>query len=189
MARQAALLLLTIHGYEIPAYAVGHSFYRQALELDLRGKREYTEVVLSAMGGMGKMQFSQYKALLKLSNEALELADRYHIEEYRLRPILAVDEEFHVEIVRQIIDFNLSAKQIKELCEGDGLDKDTNDERKDLSPAAIKIAKVTQSIQMTSPQDLARALMLQEGNVAVAKARLQALRKLVGDAEQYLMTD
>ncbi|MBK8034575.1 MAG: hypothetical protein IPK17_34745 [Chloroflexi bacterium] len=30
LARQAALLLLTVHGYEIPAYAVGNDFYRQA---------------------------------------------------------------------------------------------------------------------------------------------------------------
>ena len=44
MARQAALLLLTVHGYEIPIHAVNNDFYRQALELDLRGKREYTDV-------------------------------------------------------------------------------------------------------------------------------------------------
>ena len=54
MARQAALLLLTVHGYEIPAYAVGNDFYRQALDLDLRGKREYTDAILSAMGGIGQ---------------------------------------------------------------------------------------------------------------------------------------
>ena len=52
LARQAALLLLTVHGYEIPAYAVSHDFFRQALELDLRAKREYTDVILSAMGGI-----------------------------------------------------------------------------------------------------------------------------------------
>ncbi len=40
MARQAALLLLSVHGYEIPDYPVDNDFYRQALELDLRGKRE-----------------------------------------------------------------------------------------------------------------------------------------------------
>jgi hypothetical protein len=39
MARQAALLL-TIHSYEIPDGPVSNDFYRQALELDLRGKRE-----------------------------------------------------------------------------------------------------------------------------------------------------
>jgi len=189
LARQAALLLLTVHGYEIPAYAVGNEFYRQALDLDLRAKREYTDLVLSAMGSMSKMQFSQYKSLLKLSDEALELADRYHIEEFRLRPVLGVAPEYHTEIVRQIIDFNLSAKQVKELCAGDGTDNDPHDERKDLSPSAMKIAKVTQSIQAITPQELARALMLQEGDVAIAKARLLALRKLFDEAERYLGTE
>ena len=32
---------------------------------------------------------------------------------------LLLAAEYHAEIVRQIIDFNLSAKQVKELCEGD----------------------------------------------------------------------
>jgi hypothetical protein len=49
MARQAALLLLTIYGYDIPSNPVSVDFYRQALELDLRGKREYTDVVFAAM--------------------------------------------------------------------------------------------------------------------------------------------
>ncbi len=186
LARQAALLLLTVHGYEIPAYAVENDFYRQALDLDLRSKREYTDAVLSAMGGMGKMQFSQYKALLKLSDEALELADRYSIEEYRLRPVLAVPAEYHAEIMRQIIDFNLSAKQVKELCDSGNADQDYDDVRKDISPSAMKIAKVAQSTQVTSAQELARAIMLQEGDSAVAKARLQALRKLITEAERYL---
>jgi hypothetical protein len=61
--------------------AVTNDFYRQALDLDLRGKREYTDAILSAMGGMNKSQFSRHKALLTLSDEALELADRHNIEE------------------------------------------------------------------------------------------------------------
>jgi hypothetical protein len=52
MAGQAALLLLTVHGCEMPTYAPNNDFYRQALALDLRSKREYTEEVLSAMGGV-----------------------------------------------------------------------------------------------------------------------------------------
>ena len=70
LARQAALLLLTVHGYEIPAYAVGNDFYRQALDLDLRSKREYTDAILSAMGGIKRGQFSHLKILLRLSDEA-----------------------------------------------------------------------------------------------------------------------
>ncbi len=127
LARQAALLLLTVHGYEIPAVAVNHDFYRQALDLDLRGKREYTDAILSAMGGIEKAQFSRIKSLLRLSDEALELADRHNLDEKKLRYVLALDQEYHTEIVRQILDFNLSSKQVKELCEGDNSGESTND--------------------------------------------------------------
>jgi hypothetical protein len=185
LARQAALLLLTVHGYEIPAYAVGNDFYRQALTLDLRAKREYTEAILSAMGGIKRGQFSHLKILLRLSDEALELADRYNLEEGKLRYVLNVASEYHVEIVRQIIDFNLSVKQVKEICEGDAL-LETQNSADDISPSAVKVARVTQSINATTPQELARALMRQEGDIAIARARLQAMRKLISETERYL---
>jgi hypothetical protein len=41
MARQAALLLLTVHGYEIPASAVTNDFYRESLDLSLQSKQEF----------------------------------------------------------------------------------------------------------------------------------------------------
>jgi hypothetical protein len=184
LARQAALLLLTVHGYEIPAYAVGNDFYRQALDLDLRAHREYTSAILGAMGGMERTQFSRIKNLLRLSDEALEMADRYAVEEFKLRYVIATAQEYHAEIVRQIIDFNLSAKQVKEICEGDSTPqaKDTDD----VSPSATKMAKVTQTINATTPQELARALMRQEGDASIARARLQAMQKLLGEAERYL---
>jgi hypothetical protein len=188
LARQAALLLLTVHGYEIPAYAVGNDFYRQALDLDLRAKREYTDMILSAMGGIKRGQFSYIKGLLRLSDEALELADRHNIEEKKLRYVISVASEYHAEIVRQIIDFNLTSKQVKELCEGEQI-ADAEDPLEKLSPAALKMAKATQAINATTPQELARALMQQEGDAAVARARLQAMRKLIGEAERYLTSD
>lgn len=188
LARQAALLLLTVHGYEIPTYAVDNDFYRQALELDLRAKREYTDMVLSAMGGIGRMQFSRFKSLLRLSDEALELADRHQIEEFRLRPVLSVAHEYHGEIVRQVIDFNLTAKQIKELCEGEGLDDDIDSLEK-LPAAALKMARAVHASKGVSPQDIARALIQQEGDAAIAKAKLQALQKILTEAEQFLAAD
>jgi hypothetical protein len=89
--------------------------------------------------------------------------------------------------VRQIIDFNLSAKQVKELCEGDTAHQEKDAD--DVSPSAAKMAKVTQTINATTPQELARALLRQEGDASIARARLQAMRKLLGDAEQYLTAD
>lgn len=189
MARQAALLLLTVHGYEIPSHAVSNDFYRQALELDLRGKREYTEAVLSAMGGIKKGHFSAIKALLRLSDEAWELADRHNIEEFRLRYVVALPAEYHAEIVRQIIDFNLTSKQVKELCEGSGLETDEASVLDKLPAAAVKMARVTQVINALSAQDVARALIQQEGDAAIAHARLQALQKLLSEAQRYLQAD
>jgi hypothetical protein len=186
LARQAALLLLTVHGYEMPTYTVNNDFYRQALDLDLRGKREYTDAILSAMGGLKRGYFSYIKALLRLSDEALELADRHGIEEGKLRYVVAVQPEYHAEIVRQIIDFNLSAKQVKELCEGDGMEDKNEDPLDQVPPAAMKIARATQTINITTPQDLARALIRQEGDLSVARARLQAMQKLIMQAERYL---
>ncbi|NDJ86566.1 MAG: hypothetical protein GYB66_11815, partial [Chloroflexi bacterium] len=54
LARQAALLILAVHGIETPAGPVSNDFYRQALDLDLRGKREYTADILAAMGGISR---------------------------------------------------------------------------------------------------------------------------------------
>jgi hypothetical protein len=186
MARQAALLLLTIHGYEIPSQAVSNDFYRQALELDLKGKREHTEAILSAMGGVKKGYFSYIKNLLRLSDEAIELADRHHIEEYKLRYVVTVSPEYHTEIVRQIIDFNLTSKQVKELCEGDNLLGDASDSLEKLPAQAVRVAKVAHSLSSTNPQDIARALLQQEGDIAIARARLVALQRLLGEVDRYL---
>jgi ParB family transcriptional regulator, chromosome partitioning protein len=112
MARQAALLLLTVHGYKILSVPVNNDFYRQALELDLRGKREYTEAVLAAMGGIKKTHFSEIKSLLRLSDEAIEIADRHGVEEGKLRNVITLPTEYHVEILRQIIQFGLTVKQV-----------------------------------------------------------------------------
>ncbi len=189
MARQAALLLLTVHGYEIPDSAVSNDFYRQALDLDLRGKREYTEAVLSAMGGIKKGHFSAIKSLLRLSDEASELADRHNIEEFKLRYVVGLPAEYHAEIVRQIIDFNLTSKQVKELCEGNSLETDEDTVLDKLPAAAVKMAKVTQGINALSAQDVARALIQLEGDPSIAYARLQALQKLLSEAQRYLKAD
>ncbi len=186
MARQAALLLLPVHGYEIPDAVVPNDIYRQALELDLRGKREHTEAILSAMGGIDKARFSRLKALLNLSDEAIELADRHDIDEKKLRYVLSLPIEYHAEIVRQIIDFGLTSKQIRALCEGDDVqvDEDATDER--LPAAALKMARAAHGVSNTSPQQFARALLRQEGDANIAKARLQSLRQLLVEAERFL---
>ena len=175
MARQAALLLLTVHGYEIPNAAVPNDFYRQALELDLRSKREYTEAILAAMGGIDKGHLYHYKALLRLSDEAVELADRHDIDERKLRHVITAPQELHTEIIRQIVDFNLTSKQVKELCESDaGVADPVIDDRDAIPASAMKIARITKTSSETSAQDLVRALLKQEQDPNLARARLHS---------------
>ncbi len=91
--------------------------------------------------------------------------------------------------MRQIIDFNLTSKQVKELHEGGGLETDEDQSLEKPPAAALKMARVTQAVNAMSAQDVARALMQQEGNANVARARLQALQKLLSEAQCYLNTD
>ncbi len=184
MARQAALLLLYVHGYEIPSGPVSPDFYRQALSLTLRDKREYTADILSAMGGISTSLFSRYKALLRLSDEAIELADRHDLEEGVLRHIVNLPPEEHAEIVTHIINLKLTVKQIKELCNPESDEVASDDE-----PAprhTVRLVKLMKSLNLSSPENLARVLLEQEQDVEVARARLQSLRRLLDESERYL---
>jgi hypothetical protein len=187
MARQAALLILTVHGHELPGYAVNNDFYRQALDLDLRGKSEYTGEILSAMGGIGRMRFSQYKALLNLSDEAMELADRHDIDERKLRYVLKLPQEYHLEVIRQIIDLDLTSRQVKEICKSDEPSADPETPDEDPIPrAAMRIMKASLRVDTLSSKDLMRAAVQQESNVDLARARLQMLKRLTEEAIHQL---
>jgi ParB-like nuclease domain len=185
MARQAALLILAVHGIEKPDGPVSNDFYRQALTLDLRDKREYTADVLSAMGGISKVRLWQFKALLQLSDEALELADRYDLDEGRLRHILHLQPADQAEMIRQTTQFNLTGRQVKEMCEsGKGDDQSEQSVPKE----AVRFAKLLRTIDPSSAQDIAQVLLQQDKDVHIARARLEKLRKLITEAEQYLST-
>lgn len=173
MARQAALLLLTVHSHEIPLHAVNNDFYRQALELDLRGKREYTDVILSAMGGVDKRRFSQFKLLLQLSDEALELADRHNLDEFRLRPILQLPPEAQAEMIQHIVQFNLSGRQVKEICER-GLEDESEITIDTTSPHIRRLVKSMQKMTEQYETDFLRDLLSQEQSHEMAGARIES---------------
>jgi len=184
MARQAALLLMAVHGVPKPDYAVSNDFYRQALDLDLRDKREYTDDILTAMGGIGRMHFSHYKSLLRLSDEAFELADRYALDEWRLRFVLPLAEDDQAEMIRQIIQFNLSGKQIQAICN----QPDENDlpQTSELPKPALRLAGAAKSVNDLSGQGFAEALFQQEKDWHLARARLQMLKRVVLEAEAFI---
>jgi ParB-like chromosome segregation protein Spo0J len=190
MARQVALLLLTVHGYEIPNEAVGMDFYRQALELDLRGKREYTADVLAALGGISKQLLSDYKMLLNLCDEAMEIADRYHIDAGKLRCVASLEHpQDQMELIQQIVQLNLTVKQIRDIVEK-GTDIRTNSDEDNiprLPKSAMQIAKL--ALKPDAEMDanlLAQAFVGLERDRNVAKARLRALRELLEEAELYI---
>jgi hypothetical protein len=186
MARQAALLLITAHGYDVPSGPVENDFYRQALDLDLRGKREYTDAILSAMGGIGKMQFCRYKALLQLSDEALELADRHQLEEGLLRYVTALPQETHAEMIQQIITLKLNVKQVKQICEQESEGKDSEERTEPSSPHTHRLIKFMKNIDRQKPDELVRTLLSEEKNVHMARARLQSLMQYLAEAERLL---
>lgn len=163
---------------------VTHSFYQQALELDLRDKREYTAEILSAMGGLRKPMFSRYKALLHLCDEAVELADRHGLDEGRLRHLLNLSSDDQTEMVRQIVHLNLSAKQIIDLIHN----PQSSAERSatDLPRQARQLVKLMRPSSELNAFDLAQALVEQEGEAGIARIRLQHLRKLIDETEAYL---
>lgn len=186
MARQAALLLLYVHGYDLPTGAVPAEFYRQALDLTLRGKREYTAEILSAMGGINRKQFSRYKALLRLCDEAFEIADRHCTDEARLRYVVQLEPQDQVEMMRQIVQFDLTRKQVKDLIEK-GIEEPEHSDEQPISRRLIQLAKVMRSTDLPDPQNLAAYLASQEKNSHLARARLQTLRQLLDQAEKYLI--
>lgn len=189
MARQIALLLLHVHGYEMPTGSVGMDFYRQALTLDLRGKRDHTESVYAALGGISKQRLQQYKSLLNLCDEAVEMADRHNLDDVRLRCIIQLNADEQVEIMRQIISLGLNAKQIKDIIEKGqiNLTNSEDDHKYRLPKAAMQIAKL--ALKPDAEMDanlLAQAFVGLERDRNVAKARLRALRELLEEAEMYI---
>ena len=191
MARQVALLLLHVHGREIPFGPVTMDFYRQALDLDLRGKREYTELVLSSLGGMSKRQLSYFKALLALSDEALELADRHNIDEFKLRAIVEANlsDQDQVEITRQVIQLGLTAKQIRDLIEKGERAFTNSDEDPiaELPKSVVQMARlILKPDELHDTHKLIRALVGMERDKQVAKARMLAMRDLLDSAIQNM---
>jgi hypothetical protein len=187
MARQAALLMLYVHGYQMPDGPVPADFYRQALDLTLRSKREYTAEILSAMGGISTSLFSRYKALLRLSDDALEIADRHGLDEGVLRHVIKLPVEDHAELLQHVVQFSLTAKQVKELCSQDSVDVD--EPEKTYSRQSLQLAKLMKSLPSLTPGELASVLVQQEGNSTVARARLQSLRQLIDEVERQLQSD
>lgn len=185
MARQAALLLLTVNGYEIPAYAVTNDFYRQALEL--RIPRGAAQEIYAAMGGVGKMRFRQYKALLQLSDEAMEFADRHQVDEGILRFVINLPEPDQIEMLQQVTHLKLTVKQVQQICEQDLKgDAITDDQSTKL---AGFVRSVFKGMDRQTPDEFAQAACKEHGDIHMARAYLRRLEQYAREAWESLPED
>jgi hypothetical protein len=184
MARQAALLLLAVHDIHPPVGMVSHDFYRQALDLDLRGKREFTTDILASMGGIGRKRFSQFKLLMNLSDEAIELADQQSIDEKRLREVLRLPVDFQGEALRQIIEHNLDASQIKRMIEESGDASPTSRTSPDRN--AVQFARLIQAKEVPSIEAIAQILLDKDEDVGIVRRRVERLREILVELEHHL---
>lgn len=183
MARQAALLLLEVHGIKPPFGAVTHDFYRQALDLDLRSKREYTADILTAMGGISRHRLSQYKALLALPDEAMEIADRYNMEEKLLRYVLQLSHDVQLEAVRQIAQHNLDLNQVRRMVE------ETEEAAQNgTAPArnALQIARLVQAKDVPNVEEIAQILLDKGEDVVILRRKVERLRAVLVELERHL---
>src|SRR5690606_17539518 len=123
MARQLATLLLDLYDIHPPQDGpVPNDWYRQAL--NYRVPRGEGEALRAARGGIGRAQFSRIQALLRLPDAVWELADRYRLEERRLRPVLRLqDEAVQLQVVRLMVERGLSADKVEKLVESGNVER------------------------------------------------------------------
>jgi hypothetical protein len=112
-----ATLLLDLYGIS-PDYSrtIPNDWYRQALKYRVpRGEGSNLRAVL---GGIERSQFSRIQALLRLPDPVWELADRYRLEEKRLRYVLKVGSEaLQLQLVRVMIEQGLTAERLQQIVE------------------------------------------------------------------------
>jgi len=131
------------------------------------------------------MHFSRFKALLRLSDEAMELADRHSLEEGVLRYILRLNTEAQSEMVQQTIQFSLSVKQVMEICEQGRDDGDAEPVDKPTAPD-MRLLKVMRSIEKQTPSVVAQTLVREEKSVHLARARVQNMIEFLMQTNQLL---
>jgi len=93
--------------------------------------------------------------------------------------------EAHIEMVQQIIQFHLTAKQAKDICEK-GVRDEGDDVDNQPSTQSLRLIKVMRDVDGEDPHHLATALLREEKNVHLARARLQNLMAFLQETDRYL---
>jgi hypothetical protein len=110
---------------------------------------------------------------LALCDEAIEIADRNEVEEGKLHYVAKLTSaDDQVELIQQIIQHNLTVKQIKDIV-GKGQD-------------VLTFSLALKPSEDVDANHIAQAFISLERDKAVAKARIRALREMLEEAESYL---
>jgi hypothetical protein len=123
VSRQILKLILFAHGIFAPEGSVPYEWYRQGLDMDLKGGHIPAKDIYDALGFNDRFVFSRYKNLYRLCDEALNLADRYDVSEGRLRPLLKLSPQDQVEMLQQFAGLNDSQTKPIEEISGDSDEK------------------------------------------------------------------
>jgi hypothetical protein len=192
MARQLATLLLDL--YEIsPDYTrpIPNDWYRQALKY--RVPRGEGSNLRAALGGIERSQFSRLQALLRLPDAVWELADRYRLEERRLRYVLKVGSEaLQLQLVHVMIDKDLPAERVQQLVESGDLRAFLESERvkpraKKKRPTADRVADRWAGVaSQVTKADLSKVAdqWVRRQKPEALRQQISALRKLLDMVEQ-----
>jgi hypothetical protein len=130
------------------------------------------------MGGIDKRRFSQYKDLLKLGDEALELADRHNLDERTLRQIASLSYEDQVEMLQQIIQFDLTSRQVEAIVT-QGIQETDKPSTDDLPSFATKFAKTfIRDVDKFNADLLWTAVFREQGDPHMTSAYLKRLAQM-----------
>lgn len=193
LARQLATLLLDLHGI-VPDYLgpIPNDWYRQAL--GLRVPRGEGANLRAALGGLERSQFSRILALLELPDSIWELADRYRLEEKRLRYVLKVgDERLQLRLVEKIVAEDLSAERIMRLVESGHLEAvlagetsgDTTDRGLVSERIANRWSRLARQVAEADLEGIAEAWIRREPPENV-RQQVEVLRRLIALVEEQI---
>jgi hypothetical protein len=129
---------------------------------------------------------------LNLSDEAIEIADRYNLDRKNVCAYLInleVDDQIEISF-NKFSEHNLTSKTNQGFVEK-GLPGQTNSDEDDLFKQLPKAATTLAKLALKPSDDvdanhIAQAFISLERDKAVAKARIRALREMLEEAESYL---
>ena len=108
-------------------------------------------------------------------------------QDYALFPHLTVAGNIAYGLMIKRVPQVQRSKQVEEICEAEDIVESPADNQKvTISRQAMKLARMARASNETSSEDFARALLKQEGDIHVARARLQIMRSLLHETEKYL---